>query len=133
MIEKGCGSIINVSSIGAFLPSPKNTVYFGTKSFLKTFSESLHMELIDKGIKVQALCPGFTRSNFLKKLNMQPYELKKLESFKWMAADAVVDYSLKCLRTNRIVCIPGLWYKIIVKLPLLVPKRLYYRLLRKII
>jgi short-subunit dehydrogenase len=64
MLKRERGAIINVSSMGAFMLTPGNVLYDATKSFLATFSENLWLEVRDKGIKVQALCPGFTRTEF---------------------------------------------------------------------
>jgi short-subunit dehydrogenase len=132
MIKQGYGSIINVSSLGAILPIKKDAVYCGTKSFLNTFSESLYMEVRDKGIKVQALCPGLTRTDFHSKLNMKSEEKEKLEKFKLMSPDEVVDYSLKSLKNNRVICIPGFRKRLIAELVSILPRSLYYRLLKKI-
>ena len=131
MIHQGSGDIINVSSMGAILPIKKDSVYCGTKSFLNTFSESLYMEVRDKGIKVQALCPGLTRTDFHGKLNMNSNERNNLEKFKLMSPDYVADYSLKCLTKNKVICIPGSRKRIIAKLVSLLPKSLYYDFLKK--
>jgi uncharacterized protein len=131
MIRQGYGNIINVSSLGAILPIKKDAVYCGTKSFLNTFSESLYMEVRDKGIKVQALCPGLTRTDFHSKLNMKSSDKNKLEKFKRMAPDEVVDYSLRSLKKNKVICIPGSRKKLIAKLVSILPKSLYYKILKK--
>ena len=64
MLKRKRGAIINVSSLGAFVLSPGNVVYDSTKSFLNTFSENLKFEMQDMDIKIQALCPGLTRTEF---------------------------------------------------------------------
>jgi len=64
MIQRGRGFIINLSSLGSFLPLKVNAVYGGSKAFLNIFSESLQMELADTGIRVQAQCPGFNQNGF---------------------------------------------------------------------
>jgi uncharacterized protein len=131
MIKQGHGNIINVSSLGAICPIKKDAIYCGTKSFLNTFSESLYMEVRDKGIKVQALCPGLTRTDFHSKLNMKSSEKKNLEKLKLMTPDAVANYSLKSLNKNKVICIPGSRKRIIAKLVSILPKSLYYRILKK--
>ena len=131
MIRQGYGNIINVSSLGAILPIKKDAVYCGTKSFLNTFSESLYMEVRDKGIKVQALCPGLTRTDFHSKLNMKLSDKRKLENFKLMSPDEVADYSLKSLKKNKVICIPDSRKRIIAKLVSMLPRSLYYRILKK--
>jgi short-subunit dehydrogenase len=64
MIERGAGAILNVASTAAFQPGPGFAVYFATKSFVLSFTEALHQELKRTNIKVSALCPGPTRTEF---------------------------------------------------------------------
>ena len=61
---KSGDALINVSSIGAFLPMPLSGVYAATKAFVTSFSESLWFEQKDKGIYVLGLCPGVTTTQF---------------------------------------------------------------------
>ena len=131
MEKRRKGTIINVSSGGAFLPSPNIIIYGATKAFLKMFSESLYMDLRGKGIKVQVLCPGFTRTDFHRELSEERYK-KILSNFHWMTADEVVDYSLKCLKKNkRPICIPGIRNRLYTALIPVIPKALYYRIALK--
>ena len=64
MVMRGGGSILNVASTAAFQPGPKMAVYFATKAFVLSFTEALHEEWRDRGIKISALCPGPTRTEF---------------------------------------------------------------------
>ena len=64
MRQLGGGHIINVSSLGAFLPTRTLAVYGATKAFLNYYSLVLQQELADSGIRVQSLCPGYTRTEF---------------------------------------------------------------------
>lgn len=128
MIKRGRGNIINISSLAAFMPLLKNASYSGTKSFLNLFSESIHMELADKGIKVQSLCPGFTRTHFHERVEMEPGEWERLQRFYWMEPEAVVEYSLRCLGKKQVICIPGFWNRVVVKLVSMISKSQYYRL-----
>lgn len=70
MAERGKGHVLFTSSIASVTPSPYEAVYGATKSFIKSFSESLHTELKDKGITVTALMPGPTDTNFFHKAEM---------------------------------------------------------------
>lgn len=132
MIENKKGVIINLSSIASFLPIPTGAIYCGTKVFLNKFSESLSMELNNTGIKVQVLCPGFTRTDFHSKLNMKRSELENKGIIKWMSSDDVVKYSMKCMERNSVVCIPGFWNRFLVNLAKLAPDKLYYKIVTKI-
>ena len=64
MIERKSGAILNVASTAAFQPGPNMAVYFATKAYVLSFTEALHEELKPHGIKVSALCPGPTRTEF---------------------------------------------------------------------
>ncbi|UCH42478.1 MAG: SDR family oxidoreductase [Dehalococcoidales bacterium] len=131
MEKRRKGTIINVSSAGAFLPSPNIVIYGATKSFLKMFSESLYMDLREKGIKVQVLCPGLTRTDFHRGLPEERYQ-KISSDFHWMTADQVVDYSLKCLKkNNQPICIPGMRNRLYSALIPVLPKAIYYRIALK--
>jgi len=122
------GTIINVSSSGAFFPSPNIIIYGATKAFLKMFSESLYMDLRGKGIKVQVLCPGLTRTDFHRELSEKRYKMIS-SKYHSMTADEVVDYSLKCLKKNKgPICIPGLRRRLYIALVLALPKSIYYRI-----
>jgi short-subunit dehydrogenase len=64
MIEAKSGAILNVASTAAFQPGPGMAVYFATKAFVLSFSEALHEEVSGYGVKVTALCPGPTATEF---------------------------------------------------------------------
>lgn len=129
MIERGSGTVINISSGNAFLVTPKSSVYSGTKAFLKNFTEGLHLDLMSTGIKVQVVCPGFTKTDFHSKMGMDKSKQKDKGLIKWMSPEKVVDISLRDLKKNKVVCIPGLYTKILIKLHNLLPRKIYYNLI----
>lgn len=98
------GSILNVASTAAFQPGPNMAVYFATKAYVLSFSEALHEEWKDRGIKVSALCPGPTRTEF-----GEVAGIKTLGQFDRLAMDSepVVRAGLEGLDANRAVVIPG--------------------------
>jgi short-subunit dehydrogenase len=111
MLKRKRGAIINVSSIGSFVLSPGNVVYDATKSFLNTFSENLKLEMQDMDIRIQALCPGFTRTEFHEVGDFSNYDRQAIPDSMWMSPDEVVSLSLKALgRSKKIIYIPG-WRK----------------------
>lgn len=110
MIKQHRGTIINVASIAAFLPGPGNTTYAATKSYLVTFSETLQMELMDMnetGIKIQALCPGFTSSEFHDTPEFATFARSGVPASMWMTSDEVVTASLKALTHKNVTYVPG--------------------------
>jgi hypothetical protein len=111
MLKRKRGAIINVSSMGAFILSPGNVVYDATKSFLNTFSENLKLDVQDMGIRIQALCPGFTRTEFHEVGDFKNYDRSAVPDHLWMSPDEVVSLSLKALgKDKKIIFIPG-WKK----------------------
>lgn len=107
MIQRDSGGIINVSSIGAWLACGGNVQYAATKAYLNTFSEGLQDELRGTGVRVQALCPGFTYTQFHDVGEMQEFDRSLVAKGLWMSADEVVEYSLKKLAGRRTIVIPG--------------------------
>jgi short-subunit dehydrogenase len=112
MLERKRGAIINVSSVGSFVLIPGNVVYAATKSFLNTFSQNLKLEMQDMDIRIQALCPGATRTEFHEVGDLRNYNYRKaIPDSMWMSPDKVVSLSLKALGKNKkITYIPG-WKK----------------------
>jgi short-subunit dehydrogenase len=105
MIARGRGAIINVSSLSAFVPGPYNATYGATKAFLNSFTEALHEELRGTGVRVQALCPGFTHTEFQQRAGI---DVSTLPAAVWMTPEAVVEASLAALQRGQVICVPGL-------------------------
>ncbi len=109
MLKRKRGAIINVSSTAAFLLMPGNVIYDATKSFLAVFSENLQLEIRDSGIRIQALCPGFTRTEFHEVGDFRGFDRSVIPEHFWMRSDEVVMSSLRALEKNKkVVFIPGL-------------------------
>ena len=104
MIERRSGGILNVASTASFQPGPWMAVYYATKAFVLSFSEALHEEMKPHGVKVAAICPGPTRTEFADVAGMSDSEL-----FKRFAAapDKVVRDGLAALERNRAVKVSG--------------------------
>ena len=116
MIARDRGAIINVASVAAFSPLVGNAMYSATKRFLVTFSQSLQMELAGTGVKVQALCPGFTHTGFHDTPEYERFRRTLIPGFMWMSAEDVVTGSLKALRRGRVVYVPGFKNRLLVAL-----------------
>ena len=111
MVPRGRGGVISVSSVAAFGQSPGNVSYCATKAWINSFTEGLDMELRSAGspVKVQALCPGFTVTEFHETLGM---DRKAIPQFLWMKADDVVEASLDGFDRGKTIVVPGWKYKI---------------------
>jgi short-subunit dehydrogenase len=103
-LRRGRGSVINVSSTAGFQPCPHLAVYAATKAFLNSFTESLAVELAGTGVRVQALCPGLTRTEIFERAGA---DASGLPSFLWMDPHDVVDESLDALARGSVICVPG--------------------------
>lgn len=127
MVAKGTGAVINVASVAGFWQSPTNVSYCATKTWMNSFTEGLAIELSIKapGVRIQALCPGFTLSEFHDVLKMDRTAIPKSL---WMSADFVVEESLRGLDRGKLFVIPGWRYKLIVTGMRLIPRPLMRKL-----
>jgi short-subunit dehydrogenase len=104
-VARGNGTIINISSVVAIAPEVLNGVYGGSKAFVLAFSQSLVHELADKGIRVQAVLPGATATEFWDVAGKPVHELPAQIV---MSADDMVDAALAGLDLGETVTIPSL-------------------------
>jgi short-subunit dehydrogenase len=107
MRESGGGAIINVSSLGSFVQGAGMAVYGASKAFLNYYSAALQAELAGSGIEVQALCPGFTRTEFHDALAAKGFDPQRIPEQMWMTAPDVVAASLAALGSGKVVVVPG--------------------------
>ena len=104
-VARGAGTVINISSIVAIAPEILNGVYGGTKAFVLGLSQSMHHELADKGVRIQAVLPGATATDFWSEAG-NPVENLPQEIV--MSAQDMVDAALVGLANGEVVTIPGL-------------------------
>ncbi len=104
MVERGRGDVINVSSLASLSPLPFSTTYGATKAFVTSFTEGLAEELRGSGVRMQALLPGFTRTEFQEVAGVDTGGVPEMA---WMSAEAVVEASLAALARGDVRCIPG--------------------------
>ena len=106
MIERGHGAVVNVSSVAGWLP---RSTYSAAKSWVTAFSEGLAPQLEGTGVQAMALAPGFVRTEFHDRAQIN---MSGLPSWLWLEADAVVNAALKDLSLGKTVSVPGTVYKV---------------------
>ena len=107
MKERNKGVIINVSSVAGWIAGG---TYSASKSYLTVLSESLHTELAATNVKVSALCPGFTRTEFHQRGRMS---MKGLPAFMWLNSDKLVTTAWKEAIAGKAVSVPGWQYQLL--------------------
>jgi short-subunit dehydrogenase len=112
MLKRGNGGIINVSSVAGFGQNPGSISYGATKAWMNSFTDGLDMELktARSPVRLQALCPGFTTTEFQDVIGM---DRGRIPAALWMRAEDVVEQSLEGLDSGQLFVIPGLFYKVI--------------------
>ncbi len=105
MMERGYGHILNVASIGSFMPGPCMSVYYATKAYVLSFSEALAEEIKGTGVSVTALCPGPTKTGFWKAANT--VETSELNNLKNASPKKVASYGYKKMMKDKVIAIPG--------------------------
>lgn len=108
MKQRNKGVVINVSSVASFIAGG---TYSASKSYLTVLSESLHTELAGTDVKISALCPGFTRTEFHQRGRMS---MKGLPNFMWLDSGALVAKAWSDAIKGKAVSIPGWQYKLLV-------------------
>jgi len=122
MRERKRGAIINVASTAAFQPVPFMAAYAATKAFVLSFSEALWEENRPYGIKVLALCPGVTETNFFAASRMQRPPARVSQT-----AEDVVETALRGLKRGRSHIISGMTNYFMTQSERLMPRSLVTR------
>jgi uncharacterized protein len=119
------GGILNVASLAAFLPGPGMAVYHASKAYVLSFSEALHRELSDRGVRVTTLCPGPVPTEFQARSGMQ---LDPAARVLELSAERVAEIGYDAFMRGKRVVVAGINNRIAVSLMRLVPNALLLRL-----
>ncbi|WP_064438675.1 SDR family NAD(P)-dependent oxidoreductase [Hoyosella altamirensis] len=123
MIKAGRGSIINVASVAGLLAG-RGSTYSASKAYVISFTEGLAGGLSDTGVKIQALCPGFIRTQFHERAGI---DMASVPDFLWLDVDSVVRTSLDDLSKGKVISIPGVQYRALTAVGKMMPKSLVRR------
>lgn len=126
MVERNKGKIMNTASLAAFFPGPMMAVYYASKAYLLSFTQSLANELKNTGVSITVLCPGLTKTNFQKTVGEEETKLK----FKMSPPEEVAAYAYRSMKRGRIVAIPGVMNLFIAKLSRLIPVKIIADIIR---
>ncbi len=115
MVDRGRGAVVNVSSVASYVP---RSTYGAAKAWVTSFSEALAVEMRGTGVRVMAVLPGYTRTEFHQRAGIGAHGPGML----WLSADRVADEALRDLKRGRILSIPSKRYRILATLSRMSPR-----------
>jgi len=121
MVDRRAGWIVNVSSLAGFQPDPLTATYGAAKAFSLSLSEALYDETRGLGVRVTALCPSFTATEFHRRAGI---DVSRVPPRAFLSADRVALAGLDAVRRGRPVCVPGAGYRLLAALSTVAPRPL---------
>jgi short-subunit dehydrogenase len=128
MLERRLGGVLNVASVAGFVPGPGMAVYYASKAFVLSFSEALAEELAGTRVKVMALCPGPTKTNFFNVAHANDAQLVRIAD---MTAKEVAVIGHRAFRVGCTVNVSGWINRLLVLLVRLMPRMLVRKIVKK--
>jgi uncharacterized protein len=105
MLVRRRGGIINLASVASFLPGPNMAMYYGSKAFVRSFSEALSEEVRGRGVTVTCVAPGPVSTDFLIRSGVKNAHLFKLTPK--MTAERVAEIGWRAFKRGRRLVVPG--------------------------
>ena len=130
MLKENGGKILNVSSYGAFAPTPLFSVYGAAKSYILLFSEAVAEELSGSGVTITALCPGATRTQFARRAGVE-----NIAGFRYgaMSAESAAKVGYQALMEGKKCVVPGVHNRLLVFSRRLMPVGLAMKVVKAIL
>jgi len=129
MVRRGRGVVMNIASVGAYLPSPHMATYTATKAFVLSFSEAIAVELQDTGVRVLCVCPGVTRTEFQDRANVETGHVPDMLQ---QTAEDVADEAVRAVGHGAVV-VNGLLNRATLGLLKFVPHALVTRIAGRLV
>lgn len=124
MRARKSGGILNVSSVAGLVPGGLGATYGASKAWVVAFTEALSLETAGSGVRVSVVCPGFTRTEFHERANV---DISGLPEFAWLRADDVVAAALRDHRRGAVLSVPSARYRTLATISRLAPRGLTRR------
>ena len=106
MVRRGRGGVLNVASMAAFQPLPRQATYAATKAFVLSFTDALHADLAGTGVTATALCPGPVKTEFADSAGISA-EAEGLPEMVWAESPDVAEQGVRGLERGKRVVVPG--------------------------
>jgi uncharacterized protein len=106
MVRRGRGGVLNVASMAAFQPLPRQATYSATKAFVLSFTDALSADLAGTGVTATALCPGPVRTEFADSAGISA-EAEGLPEMVWAESADVAEQGVRGLERGKRVVVPG--------------------------
>jgi short-subunit dehydrogenase len=126
MVDRGRGGVVNVSSVASYV---SQSTYGAAKAWVTSFSEALAVEMRGTGVRVMAVLPGYTRTEFQERAGIRTRGPRML----WLSADRVVDGALRDLKRGRSLSIPSKRYRVLATLSRMSPRWIVTALTRRLV
>jgi len=121
MVPRGIGYVLNVSSVASFQASPGLAVYSATKAYVTSLTEGVAEELRHTGVRVTALCPGLTKTEFQSISNTTGLATE-FPDFVWTSVPMVARTGLRAVASGKVLAVPGVLYKVLVAVSNVMPR-----------
>jgi short-subunit dehydrogenase len=128
MVERGRGWVLNVSSMASLQATPGHATYGATKAFVTSFSESVHEEVRGSGVRVTAVLPGYTHTEFHVRAELTG--TAKIPAVLWQTAEACAAEALDGARAGRAVVVTGRANQVVAAGGALLPRVVKRRIVR---